>query len=425
VPGLVADDPDRMELWLQATAGVRIEGTEVRALDVQTWQQCRQRLRERWPDADPVLGRTIDDAAWHDARALDAEEDGNTFAAIWHLEQLLALRPGDWQPHARLGWLYTEAGDLDRAEAAYGQAARAGGDGLLDWYRHSVASLLARGKWPAALRYLDWLAAAGVDDWQLHADRAEVLGKLGKPAEQDAARTRAVERDTDGTLLVARAEEYAREGRWPQAAALFARAAARGRLDLEEECHHGLACLKAGDVGTYRRVCTRLLQDLQAGGPTADARRAASFGPLHNFVHLCVLRPDAVSDWQPLGQLAEHVLAALETTEAPADRRQQEEIRRAWLGARGAVLCRAGHYREAIDLLRESVGADGTGGPFVAWVFLGLAHQGLGQAAEARRWIDRAFAAPPAVGVPFSWETLEVELLRPEATALRSPAWKR
>jgi hypothetical protein len=178
-------------------------------------------------------------------------------------------------------------------------------------------------------------------------------------------------------------------------------------------------------VGAYRRVCTRLLKDLKAGGPTADARLAASFGPLHDLVRLCVLRPDAVGDWQPLGQLAEHVLAALKTTEAPADRRQQEEFRRAWLGARGAVLCRAGHYRKAIDLLRESVGADGTGGTFTAWVFLALAHQGLGQAAEARRWIDKALAAPPAAGAPFSWGALEVDLLRPEASAVRSPAWKR
>jgi hypothetical protein len=40
-----------------------------------------------------------------------------------------------------------------------------------------------------------------------------LIGKLGKPAEQDAALTRAVERDTDGALLVARAEKYAGEGR--------------------------------------------------------------------------------------------------------------------------------------------------------------------------------------------------------------------
>jgi Flp pilus assembly protein TadD len=425
VPGLVADDPDPMELWLQATAGVRLQGTEVRALDLKTWQHCRQRLRRGWPDADPALDRPTDDGAWHDARARDAEEDGNTFAAVWHLERLLALRPGDWRTHARLGWLFSEAGDVDRAEAAYGQAAScAGGEGLLNWYRHGVSLLLARGQWPAASRYLDWLAAAGVDDWQLHADRAEVLGKLGKPAEQDAALSRAVERDPDGALLVARAEKYAGEGQWSQAAALFARAAARGHLDLGDECHYGLACLKSGDVGAYRRVCTRLLQDLRAGGPTADARLAASFGPLDDLVRLCVLRPDAVGDWQPLDQLAKHVLAAVETTEAPADPRLQENFRQAWLGARGAVLCRAGHFRDAIDLLRDSIGAAGKGGKFSAWVFLGLAHQGLGQTAEARRWIEKALAAQPETGAPFSWGALEVELLRPEAAALRGLAWK-
>jgi hypothetical protein len=39
-----------------------------------------------------------------------------------------------------------------------------------------------------------------------------------------------------------------------------------------------------------------------------------------------------------------------------------------------------------------------------------LAHEGVGEAAEARRWRDKAIAAAPAVGVPFSWESLEREL---------------
>jgi Flp pilus assembly protein TadD len=193
MPRLVADDPDRMELWLQATGGIRLERTEVELLDVQAWQQCRKRLYERWPDIDPALSRPSNDAGWHDSRARDAEEDGNTFAALWHLERLLARRPRDWRVHARLGWLFTEAGDLKRAEAAYRQAtAYADGQRLGDWYRQGVAALRARSQWSAALRYLDWLAATGSDDWHLHADRAEVLANLGKAAERDVALARAI-----------------------------------------------------------------------------------------------------------------------------------------------------------------------------------------------------------------------------------------
>jgi hypothetical protein len=48
-----------------------------------------------------------------------------------------------------------------------------------------------------------------------------------------------------------------------------------------------------------------------------------------------------------------------------------------------------------------------------------LAHEDLGLAAEARRWRDKAITAAPAVSVPFSWESLERELLLKESTALR------
>jgi Flp pilus assembly protein TadD len=298
MPGLVADDPDRMDLWLQATGGIRLEGTEVRLLEIEEWQQCRKRLREHGSDADRALAQPFEDAAWHDARARDAEEDGNPFAARWHLERLLARRPKDWQTYARLGWLYTEAGDLERAEMAYRQAAAfAGGGPLLDWYRQRVATLLARSEWSAALRYLDWLTAAGLEDGQVHADRAEVFGKLGKAAERDAALAQVIERGADGTLLVAFAEKHAEKGEWSQAATFLAQPSARGYLDLEDECHLGLTYLKSGDLAAYRRLCRRLLQDLRAGGPTADARLAASFGPLQDLVRLCVLRSDAVRDW--------------------------------------------------------------------------------------------------------------------------------
>jgi WD40 repeat protein len=189
LPKPVADDPERMELWLQARGGVGLENNAIVLLDAEAWRRCRERLQERWPEADPALHRPADEADWHDARARDAEEDGNTFAALWHLDRLIALRPRDWQPPARKGLLYAKAGDLDLAESAYRLAAKhAPAEALRDWHRQNAATCLVQGQWSTALRHLDWLVAARGEEWQVYADRATAFGNLGQRLECEAAR---------------------------------------------------------------------------------------------------------------------------------------------------------------------------------------------------------------------------------------------
>ncbi|MFO0846609.1 MAG: hypothetical protein U0797_30290, partial [Gemmataceae bacterium] len=273
----VADDPDRMELWLQVSAGVDSRNDAVTLLDPRTWRSRRERLRERWPEPDSALDRPADEADWHDTRAHDAEEDGNTFAALWHLDRLSALTPQDWQPHARKGVLLAATGDLALAESAYRLAAkRAPAAALQNWHRQNAATCLLQNQWATALRHLDWLAAAGGEDWQAHADRATALGHLGRSHEREVARAQAVETGADAAFLVPLAEEKAAQGQWPEAAALFARAAERGGLDVPEECHRALVCLKAGDEAGYRRICASLVHDLATDGPRTAAFRRGS-----------------------------------------------------------------------------------------------------------------------------------------------------
>jgi tetratricopeptide (TPR) repeat protein len=419
LPKPVADDLERMELWLQAAGGVGLENNAIVPLDAEAWRRCRERLQERWPEADPALHRPTDEADWHDARARDAKEDGNTFAALWHLDRLIALRPRDWQLHARKGLLFATTGDLALAESAYRTAAQhAPAEALQDWHRQNAAASLLQGQWGTVLRHLDWLVAAGGEDWQVHADRATAFGNLSQPVERKAARARAVQLGADAAFLVPLAEEKAAEGQWSEAAALFARAAERGDLDVLDECHHALTCLKAGDEAGYQRICARLVHDLGTDGPMTKAFRRGSVGNILRLFRTCLLRADAVTDWQPLLKLSEEVLAVPMRELALAQENQLVNLRLEWLAARGAVLCRQGRYQEAITSLRQSVSQERKAANDASWVFLAFAHLRLEQKADAAQCVDKVTAHKGDAN--FSWEALEVELLRPNVVELQT-----
>ena len=116
-------------------------------------------------------------------------------------------------------------------------------------------------------------------------------------------------------------------------------------------------------------------------------------------------------------------------------------------GTLGALLYRAGSYKEAVDQLTEAVRTHGEGGDGWTCLFLAMAHHRLKHDEEARRWLARATAAredleksrrlkadrdavenlvgptTAALDVPLLnliawWEWAELELLWPEAEAL-------
>jgi WD40 repeat protein/tetratricopeptide (TPR) repeat protein len=404
LPEPVADDPERLQLWIEATAGVKLRGDEVALLDADDWRG------KKGPPGDARPGP--DDATWHERRALDAEEDGNTFALFWHLERLDKLRPGDWRVPARRGRAYRDAGDATRAGAAYEEAqARQPGEALRDWYRREAARWASLEKWTESLWYLERLAAAGADDAALYADRALVHGKLGHAGERDADLNRALERGAEDGVALPRVEEAAHAGHWEEAAAWCAKVKGGGPADPDFAYIQSLVCLKAGAAAGYRRACARALQALPPAGKPREG------DAVNLVVVLCTLGPDGVSDWPPLLGRMERLTAALAGQEArvPSELRHEvRERRHAWLNTYGAALYRAGRYAEAVARLRSAIAAQGQGGTFRDWVFLALAHSGLGQTGEARPWLEKARAARPAAA-PFSWEGLEADLLLAEA----------
>src|SRR5262249_18513324 len=109
----------------------------------------------------------------------------------------------------------------------------------------------------------------------------------------------------------------------------------------------------------------------------------------------------------------------------------QDKNAQTWyaLSTSGLVLYRAGRYAEAVRQLDQACKVHGQGGNAYPWLCLALAHQRLGHAAEARRWLEKSAqwikkatreklkdSFPPT---PLQWDDrLSLELLRREAEVL-------
>ena len=52
------------------------------------------------------------------------------------------------------------------------------------------------------------------------------------------------------------------------------------------------------------------------------------------------------------------------------------------------------------------------------FAFLALAHHRLGHRDEAKRWLDKLAAYQPKEGFDFSWDDVEIRILRREAESL-------
>src|SRR5262249_6379968 len=159
------------------------------------------------------------DPAWHAPLLREAEQNGNAFAAIWHLDRLITARPDDWFLYARRGRGWSLSDQLDKAAADYQKAERLGSrDQVLDFRTHCVLDCTMAARGIAALGYLARRTGARPRDEALLLDRGGVLGKLGREAGRQAELTRVFELGADEGVVLPRAEELGRAGRWSEAA---------------------------------------------------------------------------------------------------------------------------------------------------------------------------------------------------------------
>jgi Flp pilus assembly protein TadD len=394
-------DIDDLTLRIEARTGLRMEpGLAISRLAAPDWRARLEQLGRR----DPAAGRPDDDPAWHEPMIREAEQDGHAFAALWHLDRLIAARPDDWYLHARRAraWSLSDRSDrFDRAAADFRQAERLGPrEQVLDFQIHCVIECNAAGRWHEALWYLDRLIAARPDDGALHEDRAAIYGKLGREADRRAELARVFELGADQGLVIPRAEELGRAGRWAEAEGLLARCGRTGPLSRELAQAWVIASLKAGDRADYREACAAFLASQGSNPPLVpNALTAASF-----FAQ----GAEGLDDYRVAMGWFEHWLSGVP---APAP-----QYRHVFSNALGGLLLRAGRVDEAIVRLNEGI----TGAPeeiSTAWGYLALAHARKGELAEARRWLERLrlAAADPS---PSFWDLQELALLRHEAQSL-------
>ena len=268
---------DDLTLRIEARTGLRPmeSGLAISRLDAPAW---RERL-EQLGRLDPAAVQLDDGPAWHEPMIREAEQNGNAFAAIWHLDRLIAAGPDDWLLVARRARAWSLSDKFDKSAADYQQAERLGSrEQVLDFQAHCASECTTAERWAEALWYLDRLIAARPDDGTLHEERAAVYGKLGREADRQAELARAFELGADQGIVIPRAEELGRAGRWAEAADLLARCGRVGPLSRELAQAWGIACLRAGDRAGYREACAAVLAAPVAGPDCClgrDARRVA------------------------------------------------------------------------------------------------------------------------------------------------------
>jgi WD40 repeat protein len=400
VPEPLADSDPELMLRVQARTGLRMEpGLAITRLDGPAWRDRLERL-------DPAARRE-DDPSWHEPMIREAEQTGNAFAALWHLDRLIAACPGDWYLHARRARAWSLSDRPEEAADDLRQAERFGPrDRILDFEAHCVIDSLESGRPASALWYLDRLIAARPEDVALREDRATVYGELGREADRRAELGRVFDRGADEGLVIPRAEQLGRAGRWAEAASLLGRCARKGPLTRELARTWGIAALKAGDRDAYREACAAVL-DRQGPEPTVilDALGAAS---------LFALGPDGLDDYRPAMRWFE---------DRRPDARGPGPIfwhRFPNANPAGGLLVRAGRVDEAVARLTEGLAAGRKAKSEESptdWAYLALAQATKARIGEAKSWLERLANWKSDLRASF-WDLQELALLRSEVESL-------
>jgi tetratricopeptide (TPR) repeat protein len=374
---------------------------------------------KRWDEAlgyyRAALALRPESSAVHNHLGEALRAQGRLDEAIGHFQQAVRLDPNYAWAHNNLGHcLYAaaraaarDAADQRPKEARLGAPERAGlRRQALDRLRAALAlrTKLLQGGQPVYGSLTAWQtdpALAGVRDPAALAQLPAAERAQWQRLWADVAALRAADPWEQGWAHTARRD-------WAQAADSYARALQRGPTD---DGHlwfeYAALLLLAGDRPGYAKACARMVERY---GQARDLRA-------YHVARACTLAPDAVAEAALPGRLAQQEL--------------QANARQFWsLTEQGALHYRAGRFQEAVPLFERSLRADPKPGRAVLnWLWLALAHQRLGRAEEARRWLGQAQAwldqygagMPPRAEAELglhlhNW--LEAHVLRREAEAL-------
>jgi hypothetical protein len=218
----------------------------------------------------------------------------------------------------------------------------------------------------------------------------------------------------DPAVLFDRARTHVARRKWKEALASYAEGFGLGPTDDGELWFEYAAVqLLADDRAGYRRACAHMLARCQPAGPMRP----------YLVARACTLAPDSTDDPERPGRLSLNELRGSPTA--------------FWsLTEQAALQLRASQTRSVVVLLESSLVADGRPGRAVLnWLWLALAYQQRGSAAEARLWLDKARRWLDQQGDRMPLEArdlglhrhgwLEAHVLRREAESLILPAEPR
>jgi WD40 repeat protein/serine/threonine protein kinase len=214
-------------------------------------------------------------------------------------------------------------------------------------------------------------------------------------------KTKEVEELAQASEEAQRAERLARTGQWDLAAVAFGKFVEQEPDNLMLRYPHIRSLMEAGNKAGVRLACEELLKRLVKANDSTQFIRVA---------WCCALTPDAVADHETPLRLVQAVLA-----EHPENSAKEKSD---MLNTLGAALYRAGRFAEAVRRLDEGIQVRGDGGAPQGFAFLALAHHHLGHREEAKRWLDKLVAYQPREGAEFSWDEVEIRILRREAESL-------
>ncbi len=374
-PG-AATDVASIRRTLEAQTGRRMV-EEPAAADL-TDEEWRLRRTENGQPAADV-------AAWHDARACDAEEDDHPFAAAWHLDRLAVLRPHDWLTWARRGEALYWEGRPAEADASFRRAAELAPLGALpDWFRQRAEAWWFQGSKDRCKVFLGRAEAALPGSWEPIADRLTLSGRyvadptgpgaLETPAERDADFRALVARGAPADLLCRLADAEAWDGHWRRAVELYGAAAGRGTIPWAD---YALACLRQGDQVGRIQAQDALRRERH---PPWDVAAAAAWA--------LALTPSSANDATEALALADAAGAEFETAWAPPQSRAS--LRCGLRTVRALALARAGRVVEATAAARAAADERRPLPDPRPWLVLALARLRQGDRADARAALVQA-----------------------------------
>jgi WD40 repeat protein len=234
--------------------------------------------------------------------------------------------------------------------------------------------------------------------WDASPFPVEVLQSREARYRQKQTELKALGERSDAEGFANGRNEHTRTGQWELAAASFGKLVEGDPNSLQYRYSHILLLEEARNRVGVQRACEDLLKRF---GNATDPAQA------NDVAWSCVLVPDAVADREAPIRLAEDALARWSAGE-------RSDV----LNTLGAALYRAGRFEEAIRRLKESSQTQSGERVPRGYAFLALAHHRLGHRDESKRWLDKLRDYQSHQVTNYTWDDLEIDILRREAESL-------